>query len=61
MWVKAHSKETLLKRLLEKEIALVELNGLNEVTSSQKLERKQSGNTNLQDALSTPKQMDSKR
>ena len=34
LWVRAHSKDTPLKRLLEKEIAPVELNGLNEVTTS---------------------------
>ena len=32
--VRAHSKETPLKRLLEKENAPIELNGLNEITSS---------------------------
>ena len=34
LWVRAHSKETPLKLLLQKEIAPVELNGLNEVTTS---------------------------
>ena len=34
LWVRAHSKETPLKWLLENEIAPVELNGLNEVTTS---------------------------
>ena len=34
LWVRAHSRETPLKRLLEKEIAPVELNGLNEITTS---------------------------
>ena len=34
LWVRAHSKETPLKSLLEKEIAPVELNGLNEITTS---------------------------
>ena len=47
LWVRAHSKETPLKRLVEKEIAPVELNGLNEVTSSQKLEQIENGNLNL--------------
>ena len=47
LWVRAHSKETPLNDCLKKEIALVELNGLNEITSSKELERMQSGNTNL--------------
>ena len=34
LWVRAHSRETPLKRLLEREIAPAELNGLNEVTTS---------------------------
>ena len=34
LWVRAHWKGTPLKWLLEKEIAPVELNGLNEVTTS---------------------------
>ena len=34
LWVRAHSKDTPLKRSLEREIAPVELNGLNEVTTS---------------------------
>ena len=34
LWVRAHLKETPLKRLLEREIVPVDLNGLNEVTSS---------------------------
>ena len=34
LWVRAHSRETPLKRILEKEIAPVELNGLNEITTS---------------------------
>ena len=47
LWVRAHSKETPLKRLPEKENAPVELNDLNEITSSKELERKKSGNTNF--------------
>ena len=39
MWVRAHSKETPLKRLLEKEKAPIELDDLNEITSSKELER----------------------
>ena len=39
LWVRAHSKETPLKRLLEKEKAPVELDDLNEITSSKELER----------------------
>ena len=35
LWVRAHWKGTPLKWLLEKEIAPVELNGLNEVTTSE--------------------------
>ena len=31
LWVRAHSKETPLKRLLEREIAPVELNGLKDL------------------------------
>ena len=54
LWVRAYSKETPLKRLLEKENAPVELNDLNEIPISKELERMQSGNTNLQDILSTP-------
>ena len=61
MWVRAHSRETPLKRLLEKENAPVELNGLNERTSSKDLERMQSGNTNLRDILSTPEQLNSEK
>ena len=39
LWVRAHSKDTPLKRLLEKENAPVESNDLNEITSSKELER----------------------
>ena len=34
LWVRAHSRENTVERLLEKEIASVELNGLNEITTS---------------------------
>ena len=34
LWVRAHSKETPLKWLLEREIAPVEVNGLNEIIIS---------------------------
>ena len=34
MWVRIHSKETPLKDFLKREIAPVELNGLNEITTS---------------------------
>ena len=34
LWVRAHSKDTPLERLLEREITPVELNGLNEITTS---------------------------
>ena len=37
MWVRAHSKETPLKRL-KREVAPVELNDLNELTTSKDLE-----------------------
>ena len=37
-----------IERFLKREIAPVELNGLNEVTTSKELELMQSGNTNLQ-------------
>ena len=47
LWVRAHSKETPLNDCLKKEIALVELNGLNEITSSKELERISNGNANL--------------
>ena len=33
-WVRAHSKETPLNDYLKREIAPVELNGLNEITTS---------------------------
>ena len=46
LWVRAHSKDTPLK-LFKRENAPVELNDLNEITSSKDLERLQSGNTNL--------------
>ena len=34
LWARAHSKENTVERLLEKEISPVELNGLNEITTS---------------------------
>jgi hypothetical protein len=34
LWVRAHSKETPLELMLEREIAPVDLNGLNEVTTT---------------------------
>ena len=61
LWVRAHSKDTPLNDCLKREIALVELNGLNEITSSKELERMQSGNTNLRDILSTLEQLNSER
>ena len=61
LWVRAHSKENTVERLLEKEIAPVELNGLNEITSSKELERIQSGNTNLRDIFSTREQLNSEK
>ena len=39
LWVRAHSKENTVERF-KREIAPVELNGLNEGTSSKELERK---------------------
>ena len=33
LWVRAQSRENTVEQLLEKEIALVELNGLNEITT----------------------------
>ena len=39
LWVRAHSKETPLKDCLKIEIAPVELNGLNEITTSKLVER----------------------
>ena len=45
LWVRAHWKGTPLKWLLEKEIAPVELNDLNEITTSKYLERIENGNT----------------
>ena len=47
VWVRAHSKETTLEGFKRK-IAPVELNGLNEVTTSKWLELMRSGYTNLQ-------------
>ena len=41
------TQRNTVERLLEREIAPVELNGLNEVTSSQKLEQIENGNFNL--------------
>ena len=43
MWVRAHSKETPLNDCLKREIAPVELNGLNEITTSKYLERIENG------------------
>ena len=34
LWVRAHSKETPLNNYLKREIASVEFNGLNEITTS---------------------------
>ena len=61
LWVRAHSKETPLNDYLKRDIAPVELNGLNEITTSKELERMQSGNTNLRDILSTPEQLNSEK
>ena len=47
LWVRAHSKETSLKDFLKREIAPVELNDLNEITTLKYLERIENGNTNL--------------
>ena len=47
LWVRAHSKDTPSKKLLEREIAPVELNDLNEITTSKYLERIENGNTSL--------------
>ena len=38
LWVRAHSKEPPLNDCLKREIAPVELNGLNEIASSKELE-----------------------
>ena len=47
MWVRAHSKDTLLKRFKEREIAPVELKGLNEITTLKYGERILNEKTNL--------------
>ena len=47
LWVRAHSKETPLKQLLEIGIALVELNGLREITTSKYVEQILNGKMNL--------------
>ena len=60
LWVRAHSKDTPLKRF-KRDVAPVELNDLNEIPISKELERMQSGNTNLRDILSTPEQFNSER
>ena len=60
LWVRAHSKETPLNNL-KRDNAPIEIKDLNERTSSKDLERKQSGNTNLRDILSTPEQLNSER
>ena len=39
LWVRAHSKDTPLNDYLKREIAPVELNGLNEITTTKELER----------------------
>ena len=46
-WVRAHSKENTVEQLIERGIAPVELNGLNEITTSKYLERIENGNTSL--------------
>ena len=46
LWVRAHSKENTVERFW-REIAPVELNGLNEITTSKSLERIEKGNVNL--------------
>ena len=56
LWVRAHSKETPLNDYLKREIAPVELNGLNEIISSKELERKQSGKHESSRYLETPEQ-----
>ena len=38
LWVRAHSKEPPLNDCLKRDIAPVELNGLNEIASSKELE-----------------------
>ena len=46
LWVRAHSKENTIERF-KSGIAPVDLNGLNEITSSKELERIENGNLNL--------------
>ena len=47
LWVRAHSKDTPLSDCLKREIAPVELNGLNEITTSKELERIENVTVNL--------------
>ena len=47
LWVRAHSKYTPSKNYLKGKIAPVELNDLNEITTSKYLERIENGNTSL--------------
>ena len=47
LWVRAHSKEPSLNDFKERGDAPVELNGLNEITTSKYLERIKNGNTSL--------------
>ena len=47
LWVRAHPKDTPLNNWLKGGIAPVELNDLNEITTSKKLEWIENGNTNL--------------
>ena len=53
LWVRAHSKDTPLERLLEREITPVELNGLNEITTSKSLERIENGKHESSEICST--------
>lgn len=47
LWVRAHSKKSTVERLLKRETAPVDLNGLNELTSTKELEQIENGNLNL--------------
>ena len=47
LWIKAHSRETPLNDCLKGGIAPVELNDLNEITTSKYLERIENGNISL--------------
>ena len=53
LWVRAHSKDRPLERLLEREITPVEVNGLNEITTSKSLERIENGKHESSEICST--------